>query len=74
MPLIPITTLEAELELINTAILTYLQTGQPPVNYTLPTGHSIDQKDTLAIMLRWRQSLLDQIAQMDPAYVVSVGG
>lgn len=68
------TQLQTEIDGINTAINTYLATGVLPVSFSIPTGHSLDAKDCLGILYQRRKELIDLANQVDPAYLVSVGG
>lgn len=74
MATISTTQLQSELTLLNTAISTFLATGQLPVAYSLPTGHSIDTTNVLLTLYKLRRELIDQMNQLNPAYVTSVAG
>lgn len=74
MATISTTQLESELSSLNTAITTYLATGQLPVAYSLPTGHSIDTTNVLLTLYKLRRELIEQMNQLNPAYVVSIAG
>lgn len=69
-----ITTYETELVSVNAAIAAWYATGALPVSYSIPTGHSVDTKDTLMMLYRIRAMLIEQINEQNPAYVPSVAG
>lgn len=69
-----LTQMQTELDAINAAINTYIATGVLPANYSLPTGHSVDVKDTLGLLYQRRRELIEFANQFDVPYVTSVQG